>query len=523
MSTAEKDAYIASLEQQNKELLRRVDILTEMILQMRRDRFGRSSEKTPKEDYSEQLYMPQVFNEVEITADPTEEEPAKVTSSGRVRVNPNTRRERILKDVPVREVLCEATDESLNCPQCAGHLKPMGTQTVRTELNYIPAQFEVVKYIQTSYECPKCKHTERPFIVKSFVPRSLMNHSLASPSSVANVMYQKYVNAMPLYRQEQAFKDMGIDLTRATLANWVIKCSDEYFSPIVKRLTAELVSRDIIHADETTVQVLKEDGKKPESKSYMWLYRTGNDGKSPIVLYDYRPSRSGENARSFLGDYQGYLQCDGYSGYNKLEHAVRCGCWAHVRRKFVEAIPVKKSDGIKSQAEIGRDYCNALFNMESQLKDLSPKERSDIRNGNEYLGTLAGFWSWLNTVRPLPGSKLNKAVEYAYKQKPYLENFLLDGRISISNNAAENAIRPFTVGRKNWLFADTVKGAKASAMVYSIIETAKANGLNTYKYLEYLLKEMPDSDWMRHPENLNPLMPWAEEAKAACGKYQRAN
>lgn len=367
--------------------------------------------------------------------------------------------------------------------------------------------------------------SKRPYIVKSFVPRSLLNHSLASPSSVANVMYQKYVNAMPLHRQEKAFKDIGIDLPRATLANWVIRCAEDHLDPILKRLTAELVSRDIIHADETPVQVLKEDGKKPESKSYMWLYRTGNDGKAPIVLYDYSPSRNGDNAFAFLGEeYSGYLQCDGYSGYNKLKHAVRCGCWAHVRRKFVEAIPVKRSAGdAKGAAEIGRDLCNAIFNMESSFAGLSPDEIYAKRQEDKYQKTLTEFWNWLDTVHPLPGSKLNTAVDYAYKQKLYLGNHLLDGRLSMSNNIAENSIRPFTVGRKNWLFSDTVKGAKASACVYSIIETAKANGLNTYKYLEYVLREMPDSDWMRHPENLDRLMPWSDEAKALCSKDPVSN
>jgi len=525
MSSAEKDAYIKQLESKTEEqaqliasLNQKIDNLTEIIIQMNKDKYGSSSEKTPKEDLSDQLYMTEVFNEVEFSVDDAVEEPAKITSSGKVRMNVHSKRELVLKNVPTRQVICEGTPQSLVCPQCGNSLKAIGTEVVRRELDYHPASLEVIEYVQTAYACPKCKHSDHPYIVKAPVPRSLLNHSLASASSVANVMYQKYVNAMPLYRQEQTWKDLGIDLSRSTLANWVIRCSEDYFTPIVDRLHKELLSRDIAHADETPVQVLKEDGKEPTSKSYMWLYRTGNDGKSPVILYDYKPSRSGENALQFLKGFSGYLHCDGYTGYNKLEDEgiTRVGCLAHVRRKFVEAIPLEKSKGsAKTLAEVGRDYCNTLFDIDDSLRNLSSENRY-IKRLELSKPVLDEFYNWINKANALPGSKLGKALTYAINQKQYMYNFLLDGRLAISNNAAENSIRPFTVGRKNWLFADTAKGAKASAMVYSIIETAKANGLNTYKYLEYVLREMPDSDWMRHPENLDPLMPWAEDAKRIC-------
>ena len=519
MSSAEKDAYIKQLESTIEKLNQKIENLTEIIIQMNKDKFGSSSEKTPKDYLSEQLYMTQIFNEAEVSADDSAEELAKITSSGKVRVNVHSKRELVLKNVPTRQIICEGTPESLVCPQCGDRLKAIGTEIVRRELNYHPANLEVVEYVQTAYACPTCKRSEHPYIVKAPVPKSLLNHSLASASSVANVMYQKYVNAMPLYRQEKAWKDLGIDLSRATLANWIIRCSEEYFTPIVDRLHSELLKRDIAHADETPVQVLKEDGKVPTSKSYMWLYRTGNDGKAPVILYDYKPSRSGENAVQFLKGFTGYLHCDGYTGYNKLEDAgiTRVGCLAHIRRKFVEAIPLEKAKGsAKTLAEIGRDYCNTLFDIEDSMKNLSFENRY-IKRQEYSKPVLDEFYNWISTVNALPGSKLGKALTYALNQKQYMENFLLDGRLSISNNLAENAIRPFTVGRKNWLFADTVKGAKASAMVYSIIETAKANGLNTYKYLEYLLREMPDSDYMRHPENIDALMPWSDEAKRICG------
>lgn len=284
--------------------------------------------------------------------------------------------------------------------------------------------------------------------------------------------------------------------------------------PVTDYLRRKLLARDIVHADETPVQVLKEDGKKPQTKSYMWVYRTGNDGKEPIILFDYQPSRSGDNAATYLKDFKGYVHSDGYSGYNKLTEVTRCGCWAHLRRKFVEAIPPGKETELRgSFAVTGKEYCDKLFAIEDDLKDLSPEDRYTQRLDREK-PVLEAFWAWLETVNPIRGSKLAKAVSYAQNQKPFMENYLLDGRCSLSNNAAENAIRPFVTGRKNWLFADTPKGADASATVYSLIETAKANGLDVFSYLQELLANM--TDWDHTDEYLEDLMPWSEFSRSQC-------
>lgn len=507
-----KDAYIEHLENTIKDLQNQVSNLTEMVMFLRKEKFGPSSEKTPTQ-IDGQLSL---FNEAELEADTSIEEPIKKTVNGYSRKNPKTKREELIKDLPVREILCESDPDDLYCGQCNATLKPLGKEVVREELEYIPAKLQIVRYVRMSYECPKCKHTDKPYIQKALTPTSLMNHSLASPSSVAHVMYEKYVNSVPLYRQEKDWEQLGIGLSRTTMANWVIRCSQDYLTPIVNHLRTQLLSRDIVHCDETPVQVLKEEGKKPQTKSYMWLYRTGNDDKAPVILYDYQPSRNGDHAATFLKDFEGYVHSDGYSGYNKLTGIIRCGCWAHLRRKFVEAIPGKKVAGtVLTNAEIGRDYCNQLFEVERTLAELSTEERFCKRLELEK-PILEAFWCWLETLTVLKGSALGKAVTYAKNQKQYMENYLLDGRCSISNNAAENAIRPFTVGRKNWLFSDTPKGASASATVYSIIETAKANDLNVYAYLQYLLLYMPDTDWQNHPEQLDDLMPWAEAVQAEC-------
>ena len=279
---------------------------------------------------------------------------------------------------------------------------------------------------------------------------------------------------------------------------------------------------DYILQLENTVKSLekqvKEQGKKPQSKSYMWLYRTGVDGDPPIVLYDYKPSRNGKNPADYLQGFHGYLHTDGFAGYEKVESVTRCGCWAHLRRYFVEAIPDKKAAGAPpTTAEVGRDYCNKLFEIEKELVSLSQDKRKEERLRLEK-PVLEAFWCWLDSLTPLQGSRLGKAVTYAQNQKPYMENYLLDGRCSISNNVAENSIRPFTVGRKNWLFSDTPKGAEASAAVYSIVETAKANNLNIYTYLNYLLLYMPDMEYRRYPEILDDMMPWSELVQKECSK-----
>ena len=508
----EKDAYIEHLENTIKDLQNQVSNLTEMVLLLRKEKFGSSSEKTPKQ-VDGQLSL---FNEAEIEADSKSEEPVICRKGSMYHRKPKTSREELLKDLPVEEFPCVIHPDDMFCNQCGTTLKEIGFVKVRDEIEYIPAKVQIIRYMQQACECPACKHTTRPFIKKAAVPKSVLNHSLASPSSVSYVMYQKYVNSVPLYRQEKDWEQMGIALSRATMANWVIRSSQDHFEPVIKHMRKELLKREVIHCDETPVQVLKEEGKKPQTKSYMWLYRTGNDGKAPVILYDYQPSRSGDNAASYLKDFKGYVHSDGYSGYNKLDGITRCGCWAHLRRKFVEAIPDKKAaDAPLTSAEIGRDYCNQLFKVEESLKNLTPEERFCKRLELEK-PILEAFWCWLESLNVLKGSALGKAVTYAMNQRPFMENYLLDGRCALSNNAAENAIRPFTVGRKNWLFADTPKGASASAAVYSLIETAKANGLNVFAYLQHLLLYMPDTDWQNHPEELDDLMPWAPEVQEQC-------
>ena len=329
-------------------------------------------------------------------------------------------------------------------------------------------------------------------------------------------MYQKYVNAIPLYRQEKDWPNYGMKLNRTTLANWVIRSAEDWLMPFADRLKQELLKKDLLHTDETTIQVLHEPGKKATTESYMWLFRSGADDEKPIVLFNYYASRGGYHAAEYLDGFKGYLHTDGYQGYEKVKGVIRCGCWSHLRRYFVEAIPpIPSKNGELSLGEIGRDYCNKLFAIERELADLTPEERK-IKRLELEKPVLEAFWCWLDMLNPLKGSRLGKAVTYAKNQRKYMENYLLDGRCSLSNNLAENSIRPFTIGRKNWEFANSVKGAHASATVYSIIETAKANKLNVFKYLRYLLQEIPNMDFKNKPEILDQLLPWNESIKKIC-------
>ena len=503
-----KDAYIGQLEHTVKSLEIQVNNLTEMVLQLRKDKFGSSSEKTPKDEIDGQLGL---FDEAETVADASVLEPIKKEVNGYTRTNTKTKREEIIKDLPVREILCDIPEESKYCANCGTTLKRIGTETVREELEYIPAKLQIVRYVRTAYECSKCKHTDTPYIEKAPTPTSLMNHSLASPSSVANVMYQKYVNGMPLYRQEKDWKEYGAAVSRTTLANWIIYSAGHYFRPLYDYFHRQLLLREFLMADETRVQVLKEPGRSAESQSFMWLYRTGEDGLPVILLYGYTPTRSGDNAADFLDGFQGYLETDGYQGYNKVSGIKRCSCWAHIRRYFVDAIPKGKQLDYNQPAVQGVHYCDRLARLESSISGkcgTDYEKRKQMRLEKEK-PVLEAFWTWVDSQKPVRNTRLDKALTYVKNRRETSMTYLEDGRCSFTNNLSENAIRPFTVGRKNWLFSDSVEGAEASAIAYTMVEMAKAHNLNIYQYLSYVLEQRPNENWS--DEQLAELAPWSEK------------
>lgn len=503
----EKDAYIHELQSAVKELLAEVKNLDEFVALLRKKQFGSSSEQTKPQEEALPLGM---FPEAEMEYKEQVPEPFKADKRGVHKRNEREQWKLVNKD-DIKDIFWRIPAERCFC-QCGAPLVEIGKEKTREVFERVPAKLELHRHWKVSYTCPECKKKGIVRIVSRPVPKPLLNHSMAGATVVAEVMNQKYVNAVPLYRQEEIWKSLGVSFSRTTMANWVIRCAEDWLAPLWDALRKELLKREVLHADETVVQVLKEDGKTAQSKSYMWVYRTGNDGLPPIVLFEYQPGRSGEYPKRFLEGFRWYLHTDGYAGYNQVPGITRCGCWAHLRRKFVEAIPDAKANplGLTTPAEIGRNYCDQLFHAEKILSALPAEERQQKRLEVEE-PLLRAFWCWLDEMssQTLAGS-LKKAVQYAQNQRPYMENYLKDARCQISNNLAENAIRPFTVGRKNWLFSDTVKGAKASAVIYSIVETAKANRLNAQDYLEMLLDNLPDMDIHAHPEELEKVFPWGE-------------
>ncbi len=492
-------AYIEALEQ-------RVDQLTEMFQKLQKMQFGSSSEKAKYVlDNPDQLTL---FNEAEVFDAP---EPEVVREHTR---KAKRTKEELARGLPVKKTVVELPEAERTCELCEGELVPIGQELVRRELNIIPAQVYVEEIYRVNYACPACEEeTDEAHIVKVPVPDPVIKR----PSSVAYTLYQKFVNAMPLYRQEEDWKHQGLSLSRATLANWVIYACTRWFSPLYDLLKKHLLASPVNHADETVIQVLKEDGKTPQSESRMWVYATGNTGEPPIILFEYQPNRSGVHAKNFLAGFTGYLITDGYIGYSSVPGVTHCGCWQHMRRKWIDAIPKTKDK--QGKALEGFEFCQRLFALERDFEQWMPEKRQNERQKLSK-PVLEPYFEWLDSVDPLGGTRLREAVVYSRNQRKPLSAFLLDGRIEISNNRAENAIRPFCIGRKNFLFAATVRGAQSSAIAYSIIETAKANALNPYQYLLRLLTELPTVLTKDPQADLSRFLPWNTDLPERCHKTE---
>lgn len=297
------------------------------------------------------------------------------------------------------------------------------------------------------------------------------------------------------------------------MSNWILRATEDYLTPVYEQLHRELLARDVLHADETTLQVLHEPGKKPQSESYMWLYRTSGDTDKPIVLYEYQPGRGAKHPEAFLNGFKGFLHTDGYAGYHNLPKEITVvGCWAHARRKFDEAVKSQPKGKVKGgSASQGLAYCNLLFEIEQGLAGKPAEERYDERL-KQAKPVLDAMLSWANVRTAAPKSALGKALNYLKEQWPYLTNYLKDGRLEISNNRAERSIKPFVIDRKNFLFANTPKGATGSAVMFSLIQTAIENKLDPYRYLTWLMKTANDMSF-KDAETVKSLLPWNAPAE----------
>ena len=497
-----------------------LQLVLEQMADLKRHRFGRSSEKHETEG---QVSFMEVdgkivfFNEPEaVAAEESTEEPENVS-----RTRPKKKqgkREEDLDGIPVVVVEHSMTDGELEDKFGKDGWKQLPDEVCR-RYRFTPAKIEVEEHHVKVYAG---KETEE--VIKAPHPQALLRGSLVSPSLEAAVINAKYVNAVPLYRQEQEFERYGLHISRQNMANWTIQCADRYLAALYDYLHEKLYGYHVLQADETPVLVNK-DGRPAGSKSYMWVYRTGRMyTERQVVLYEYQKTRNASHPREFLKDFNGVCVTDGYQVYHTIEGEREdlriAGCWSHARRRFDEAVKaLPKAKQKDSRAYLALAMIQAIYREEKQLKDLPAEERKNRRQLS-VKPLVEAYFTWVreNLPKVPQKSKTWEGFNYSLNQEKYLKVFLDDGEVPMDNNAAEQSIRGFCIGKKNWVMIDTIAGAKSSAIIYSIAETAKANNLKPYDYFEYLLTEIP-----KHLDDtdrgfLDDLLPWSPNLPANCRK-----
>ena len=508
----EKDQEIETLEKVKNEKSEQIAKLKklnnwymEQLKLKAREKLGKSSEKA----IDGQLSLFDVFNEAETFREPIQGE------SPQERIIPEHKRRKAkggskFNDIPVEVVEYKLDDREQICDNCHRPLTVMKKE-IRKELVIVPAEVKVIEHVTYVYSCINCdKNGESGFIKIAPHPKALIKKSVVSPSFMSYIMNQKYTLALPLYRMEQEFKMLGFEISRQNLSNWIIKGAN-ILKPIYEQIKLSLLNETLLHADETVLEVLHEPGKEAGSKSYVWVYRTSHYNTHPAVVYEYTLGRSGDYAKEFLADWNGtYLHCDGYVGYKKLVGKMLCGYLVHAKRKFHEAYEINKSNEYAKQ---GETYLRKLFQLETKADEveLSLRERLEMRQ-TKSKQVLDELYSWISQIESkiLSKSLIGKVITYVINQKEYLENFLKDGRIQLSNNLAEQSVKPFVIGRSNWLFANTPNGANASTMIYSIIQSAILNNLIPQKYLTFVF------DIIQSGRDASSLVPWSDEIPESC-------
>ena len=488
---------VQNMVQENAVLRSRVAVLEEelafaqgQLAWLKKQIFGRRTEQASV-----------IMDNLQLSLFPEEQKPQLQQKSETVTVPEHKRKKRTHDDwmskLPIEVKEYKEVDPV--CENCGTEMKNIGKEKAYDELVYTPAKFHIRRHIVYTYKCPECgekpendaAHSddiERCNIRRAEYPKPMIPGSFCSPELLAHIVYEKYAKAVPLHRQEKDFSSKHIPLLKATMSNWVGAAAEKWCLPIVEEMHRLLLAGDVIHADETRIQVLHEEGRKATAESKMWVYCNGRMNDRSIVIFDYKPTRKGENAQAFLQGFEGYLVRDGYSGYHVVTGVKHCGCMTHARRYFVNALPKDKSVQETSAAAEAVRYFEQIYHEENLLSGMTAEERYKQRQV-KVKPLLDAFFAWLETLQVSGKSALSKAVAYALNEKPYLYTFLENGNVPIDNNRAENAIRPFAVGRKNWLFSNTANGAKCSAAMYSIAATAQANGLDAERYLTELFSK----------------------------------
>ncbi len=489
-----------SYERQLRHLQARVDQLEEEKRRLLSRQYGPSSEKAP----SAQMRL---FNEPEALADQGGVAETEETLTVPAHQRRRSHRKPLPDHLPRIEVEHDLSEKEKVC-SCGCQLSRIGKE-LSEQLDIIPAKIQVIRHIRHKYACKGCEATVRT----AALPPQPIPKSNATPGLLAHITVAKYQDALPLARQEKLFARIGAEIPRATLARWMIQLGT-LVQPLIHLIRDRLLNYDYIGMDETRIQVLKEPDREATSQSCIWVQR-GGPPKQPLVLFHYDRSKAAKVAESLLDDYAGYLQVDGNATYDtlaKAHPAIRLvGCMAHARRKFFEANKVQGKKGRAGKAQQGLSFIQKLYGIEQAIKDKKPHEKHQIR-AEKATPILEQLHAWaLGSVDEVaPSSATGKALSYLLEQWPKLIRYLQDGRLSIDNNATERAIRPFVIGRRNWLFADTPKGATASANLYSLFETAKANGVEPYDYLRYLFSELPKANTVDQLEALLPVKVPAE-------------
>ncbi len=479
----------------------RVRLLEEENRWLKAQLFGRSSEKTPVEDISpDQAWL---FNEAEALAKAAEAAPQSITIAAHERHKRG--RKKLPAELPRIEVVHDIAEGEKVCAADGTPLERIG-QEISEQLDFKPAQLRVIRNIRPKYACPCC----HAGVKIAPVPLQLLPKSMATASLLAHITTAKFVDGLPLYRQEPQFDRLGITLGRATMAGWMIQLGGIHVVPIINLMRDILLEQPLIHCDETRLQVLKSD-KAPTADHWIWVRAAGPPDRR-VVLFDYDASRGGAVPLRLLQGCSGILLTDGYEPYERVAEALRlvhAGCMAHARRRFDAAVKASQR-GSDAQARVGLEFIRELYRIERPLWDkehpCTPHQRLQIR-AEQSAPVVEKFHAWLEALasQVLPESLLGKAVYYTLGQWPKLIKFLQHSEVPLDNNRCENAIRPFVIGRKGWLFSDTVKGALASANLYSLVETSKANGVEPHAYLTHLFTQLP---YAKKLEDFDALLPW---------------
>lgn len=503
---------LETLTAEVRSLNEKMQLMMEQMVLANRNRFGRSSEKM--EDASQISFMEVdgtivFFNEAEAVCNLDAPEPEQLEVPAPRLVKKKGKKEQDMSGLPIERIDHYMTEEELTAEFGKNGWKQL-PDAISRRYRFVPAKVEVEEHHIGVYSDKKDGH-----MVKAKHPRGLLHGSSVSPTLAAAIMNGKYVNAIPLYRLEQEFKRYGLAITRQNMANWMIRLGEEYLSVLYDYLHQKLYDYHVIQADETPVLV-NHDGRPAGSKSYMWVYRSGYMyPEKQIVLYEYQRTRNASHPREFLKDFSGICVTDGYQVYHTLEKEKEdltiAGCWVHGRRKFEEALATIPAEGKKdSVAWLVMKQIQAIYREEGKLKDLPSQERLAQRQVviQPLVDALFAYLKQKKEQIVVKG-KLEAAFTYLLNQEKYLRVFLNDGDVPMDNNASERAIRGFCIGKKNWEVIDTINGAKTSAVIYSITETAKANSLKPYEYFEHLLTVIPEHMEDTDRSFLEELLPWS--------------